>query len=477
MLRIEAGQTCSLFDVVLPQRLRQLPADLAAIDQLLMEDKMLEPLRAHWQKEVEAGQIKSASWGRPTISMQAYVRLMVLKHRYGWGYESLAKEVSDSLHLRQFCGIPLHEEVPDESTVRKLTKRLGSEAVNELSRSLIKMATSERRIRLRAMRCDSTVVEADVKYPTDIGLVGNAIRVLVRTAKKLVAQLPEVTAKVRDRGRAVQTRMRTLSRALRRRSGDAKTAVERLTTEAANRLRATVREAKRVLDQAKQAIEKTCLGSEFGETATRLQQRLVAELEKFLPRAERVREQVRLRFANEKIKDRLVSMFDPDARPIRKGKLSTPTQFGSLVQVTELTANTKRGARGLLLPATIQVGNPTENELLPGTVAQLELIDAGSNLKVAALDGGFTLNATRQALAGTGAEVFIVGSKKNSGSRRHQRRLARYRVGAEGRISHLKRGYGLRRSRLKGEAGVQTWTAWAFLAYNLHTAAALPTRK
>ena len=202
MLRIEAGQTCSLFDVVLPQRLRQLPADLAAIDQLLMEDKMLEPLRAHWQKEVEAGQIKSASWGRPTISMQAYVRLMVLKHRYGWGYESLAKEVSDSLHLRQFCGIPLHEEVPDESTVRKLTKRLGSEAVNELSRSLIKMATSERRIRLRAMRCDSTVVEADVKYPTDIGLVGNAVRVLVRTAKKLVAQLPEVTAKVRDRGRA-----------------------------------------------------------------------------------------------------------------------------------------------------------------------------------------------------------------------------------------------------------------------------------
>jgi len=85
MLRIEAGQTCSLFDVVLPQRLRQLPADLAAIDQLLMEDKMLEPLRAHWQKEVEAGQIKSASWGRPTISMQAYVRLMVLKHRLRLG--------------------------------------------------------------------------------------------------------------------------------------------------------------------------------------------------------------------------------------------------------------------------------------------------------------------------------------------------------------------------------------------------------
>lgn len=475
MLRTEAGQIRGLFDLALPDPLRNLPPDLAQMDELLNDDKMLAPFRAHWNQEVEYGLIISAHWGRPTIPMPMYVRLMVLKHRYGWGYEVLVREVSDSLHLRHFCGIPLHEAVPDESTVRKLTKRLGHGAVDELIGSLINKATGERWIRLRAMRCDSTVVEADVKYPTDIGLVGDAVRVLTRTAKKLVAQLPEVTAKVRDRGRAVQTRMRTLSRTLRRRSGEAQKEVERLTTEAAVRLRATVREAKKVVEQAKRAIVE--IGAELGEQATRLEQSLVAELEKFLPRAERVLEQVRQRFAQEKIKDRLVSMFDPDARPIRKGKLSSPTQFGSVVQVTELTANTKRGARGLLLPPTMRVGNPSENELLPNTAAQLELIDGASKLKVAAVDSGFTLNATRQALAGTGAEVFIVGSKKNSGSRRHQRRLARYRVGAEGRISHLKRGYGLRRSRLKGEAGVRIWMAWAFLAYNLHTAAVLPARK
>jgi IS5 family transposase len=66
--------------------------------------------------------------------------------------------------------------------------------------------------------------------------------------------------------------------------------------------------------------------------------------------------------------------------------------------------------------------------------------------------------------------VFIAG-RQQPGSRRTQRRLGRYRTGAEGRISHLKRGYGLRRSRLKGEAGVRAWTAWAILAYNLDTLA------
>jgi transposase, IS5 family len=63
--------------------------------------------------------------------MRTYVRLMVVKHRTGWGYETLMREVSDSLHLRRFCLIALGEPVPDESTIRKLTRRLGATVVNE----------------------------------------------------------------------------------------------------------------------------------------------------------------------------------------------------------------------------------------------------------------------------------------------------------------------------------------------------------
>jgi hypothetical protein len=50
---------------------------------------------------------------------------MVIKQRTGWGYETLVGEVSDSLHLRRFCLLPLTARVPDESTVRKLVRRLG----------------------------------------------------------------------------------------------------------------------------------------------------------------------------------------------------------------------------------------------------------------------------------------------------------------------------------------------------------------
>jgi len=132
------------------------------------------------------------------------------------------REVSDSLHLRRFCRIPLHERVPDESTVRKLTRRLGPETVAELSRAVIAKAQRETRFHARAVRIDSTVVEADVRYPTDAGLAGDGVRTLAREGRRLRARLSGTELRVRDRSRAVGTRVRAIGRSLRRRTGEAK---------------------------------------------------------------------------------------------------------------------------------------------------------------------------------------------------------------------------------------------------------------
>jgi len=70
----------------------------------------------------------------------------------------------------------------------------------------------------------------------------------------------------------------------------------------------------------------------------------------------------------------------------------------------------------------------------------------------------------------TPKQVFIAG-RQEPASKRTARRLRRYRTGAEGRISHLKRRYGLDRSRLKGDEGQRIWTEWAILSYNSDTLA------
>jgi IS5 family transposase len=449
-----------LWDESLPVEVKALPEDLAALDGLLSDPELLWPLVERWREEFQETGRRVLSEGRPTIPLERYVRLMVLKARYRWGYRSLVAEVSDSIHLRRFCLIALSERVPDESTVRKLTRRIGAETVSELTRALIVKATREKRFRPRAVRIDSTVVEADVQYPTDAGLASAGVRTLAREGRKLAKLVKEKAARVRDRSRSMGRKLRAISRTIRRRSGEAKAEVLALTGDTGELLERSIREARRLA-----ALARRTASGRGGKAKLKAATRL----EELAGRCEKVTRQIKQRVAGEAIKDRIVSLADPDARPIRKGKLGQPTQFGYVTQLAEVTENTRRGARGLILPASTTLGNPGENTLLPGTVAELKRL--GISPREVALDGGFHTELTNTALKDLQPKTVFIAGRQQPGSKRTQRRLRKYRTGAEGRISHLKRRYGMDRSRLKGHEGQQIWTEWAILAYNSDTLA------
>jgi IS5 family transposase len=368
--------------------------------------------------------------------------------------------VSDSLHLRRFCLLPLTQRVPDESTVRKLVRRLGSEVIAELTRAVIGKAQRETRFAARAVRIDSTVVEADIRYPSDGMLALQAARALAREGRRLAGRLRSPSVRVVDRSRRIGKLVRAISRTLARRTGQRTGEVLALNAKAGRALARSVGEARALAARARAAAR--------GRGA-RAKLRAARQLDDLADRCQRVTTQIQQRQRGEKITDRLVSLADPDARPIRKGKLGKPNEFGYVVQLAEVTANTRRGARGFVLPAATAAGNPGENRLLDQTAAELTRL--GLAPREVALDGGFVPGPTGQTLATLApARTFIAG-RAMPDSRRTRRRLARYRTGCEGRISHLKRGYGLRRSRLKGHEGQRIWTGWAILAYNLDTLA------
>jgi IS5 family transposase len=452
MLRLSGGQVESLFDLGLPVEVRELPADLAALDELLGDPALLVPVVAAWAAAARGV-------GRPTIPIERLLRLMVIKQRSGWGYETLAREVSDSLHLRRFCRIALTERVPDESTVRKLVRRLGPEVIEDITRAVIaKATTGERRFVARAARIDSTVIEADIRYPSDLGLAADATQILAREAVLAGELAGPAAPRVRNRSRAVNQRLRKLNRTLAARTGQGKPTALRLTGEAGQLVERSVREARRLAE----VLRRRARGR--GAPAKLAAARRLHEL---ADRAETVAQQIRRRLAGARITERLVSLSDPDARPIRKGKLRSPTEFGYVIQLAEVCENTRRGARGLIVPAASQIGSPNEPDLLPVTAAELDRLRLAP--RELALDGGFFPIGVAEQLPGPD-RVFIAG-RRSAGSRRTDRRLARFRVGIEGRISHLKRRYGLKRSRLKGYRGAKIWTAWAIFAYNLDTLA------
>ena len=460
MLTLLAEQPECLWDDTLPIEVKELPEDLAALDVLLADPAVLWPIVERFRREVLEDRRAVLTDGRPTIAMETYIRMMVLKQRYRWGYRSLVCEVSDSIHLRRFCRISLSERVPDESTIRKLTRRLGPQTVSEITRAMIEAAVREKRFRPRAVRIDSTVIEADIKHPTDAGLASVGVRALAREGRRLARLIGEKKTRVRDRSRAMGRKLRSVARTVRRRSGEAKSEVLELTKQTGELLERSIKEARKLAQAARRKARGR--GAKTKLKAAR-------RLEELTDRCEKVAAQIRQRIAGEKITDRIVSLTDPDARPIRKGKIGKPTEFGYVSQLAEVTEHTRSGARGLILPASHQIGNPSENTLLPGTVAEL------TRLKITpreiALDGGFQPTPTNAALAELGAKTVFIAGHQEGASRHTRRRLARYRTGTEGRISHLKRRYGLDRSRLKGDDGEQIWTEWAILAYNADTLA------
>ena len=135
-----------------------------------------------------------------------------------------------------------------------------------------------------------------------------------------------------------------------------------------------------------------------------------------------------------------------------------------------MTEHTKRGARGLILPASTQLGNPAEETLLARHGRRARAAGDHGRERSPWTAGSSPARPTPRSRTWHPRQVFIAG-RQEPGSKRTQRRLRRYRTGEEGRISHLKRRYGLDRSRLKGDEGRQIWTEWAILAYNTDTLA------
>jgi IS5 family transposase len=81
-----------LWEAILPEELRRLPEELAGVDALLDDSVFFTPFVPFFDPRM----------GRPSTPMETYLRLMFLKFRYRLGFESLCREVSDSITWRQF---------------------------------------------------------------------------------------------------------------------------------------------------------------------------------------------------------------------------------------------------------------------------------------------------------------------------------------------------------------------------------------
>jgi IS5 family transposase len=154
-------------------------------------------------------------------------------------------EVSDPVSWRRLCRIPLDRRVPHPTTLVKVVRRAGPEAIQQLNTALLAKLAGGKLLRARKPRVDTTVVEADVDDPTDADLPEHAVRKLGGLVRRVKARGAASRTRFRDRGRAAGRRMKQLARTMRRRTGVAMGEVDRLTGEVARIAGRTLREVQR----------------------------------------------------------------------------------------------------------------------------------------------------------------------------------------------------------------------------------------
>jgi hypothetical protein len=151
----ETDPQTTIWELLLPEEAKRLPAELARVDAYLDDERFIAPWRALFDRRL----------GRPSVPIDTLLRLLYLKHRYQLGYQSLCREVSDSIGWRRFCRIGLDRPVPHPTTLVKLVRRAGPEVIEQLNTALVAKLVQGKLLRAHKLRVDTTVVEADIDYP------------------------------------------------------------------------------------------------------------------------------------------------------------------------------------------------------------------------------------------------------------------------------------------------------------------------
>jgi IS5 family transposase len=448
----------TLWDAILPEGCLGLPPGLVEVDRLLDDVRFFEAFVPFF----------SARSGRPSIPMETYLRMMFLRFRYKLGFETLCAEVSDSIAWRRFCRIPLDTAVPHPTTLLKITARCGETVISALNEALLVKAAESKLIRLDAVRVDTTVVEANVAYPTDSGLLAKGVARLAVLAARLKAAGLAKRTKFRDRTRSVRRRAHDVAVWLRRRNEDAKEEVLAITGELATIASASVAEARAVAVNARRALTRQGISASGALAA------VIAALETTADAVEQIAAQTRTRLAGE-IPDgaaRVVSLHDLDARPIAKGRLGRPVEFGFKAQVAD-------NVDGIVVDHVVVKGNPSDGPMLVPAISRIKA-RFGRPPKAVTADRGYGEARIDAELGQLGVKTVAIPRRGRPGIARTKvqrgrafAKLVKWRTGSEARISCLKRDFGWRRSLFDGLDGTRTWCGWGVLAHNSVKIAAL----
>jgi IS5 family transposase len=456
MRRIKRQQR-SFADLELERQGVRMEPELAAISQLL-DRKSRELLKAV-AHDLRGG-LNQLGKGRDGMSAEQALRSLVLKQIKNWSFRELRERIADGLTLREFTRFGA-ASVPQHKAFHRASTMLSPQTLRTLNALVVELAIALGVEDARWVRMDTTVSETDIHFPTDSGLLWDAVRVLTRSAGRILEEIPELPERLFNRTRAARRRMQEIHRLTRGERQYLQVPKYRelitITNQVINNVRAVAQAARTVAPQL-----------EF-DVALRVDA-LCAQIKHYAALGEQVVTPTRRRVIEEAsvpADQKLYSIFEPHTDLIKRGKTQKPVEFGHKLFLAE-------GRRGIILDYQVLDGNPIDAvHVKPWLKRHLKRFGARPDL--AAGDRGFYSAANVEALRAGGVALECLpqrGGQKTAARTDHEKsrrfkRAQKFRAGIEGRISVLVRGRGMKRCRFKGKQRFDLFIGLVVLANNL----------
>lgn len=428
----------------------------------IMEDSRIHALI---RKDL-ARYYKDSNDGRRPVPVEVTKRTVVLKRYKKWSYRQTEQEIKDSPMYRYWVRV-YDERVPDYSTINDLERLIQPKTLHGVNHRLVVLAQEYEITQGYRLRLDSSVTESNIHYPTDSSLLVDGVRVLSRLLERAEEALKPTSlpqSVFSDHTRSARRRSRAIGRLSRpgrdkARKPTSDKALRRAYTDLIGIARTSVKQALQVLPAlTADPGNLTAIG-------------LAAQLDEFLPLVEQALDQaVRRILQGEAVPahDKIVSLFEPHAQIIRRGK-SKPkdTEFGHKVRYSEVE-------RGLVTDWQLMPdGNPPDAPYLPPALCQHQKLFGHVPDELSTDRGFYTpendvlahqLGIEHSALPQTGS---LTPERRAYQKQAWFKKAQRFRSGVEGRISVVRRTVQLARCPYHGLDGVERWVGWGIIVANL----------
>ena len=260
--------------------------------------------------------------GAPAKSFRMALGALIIKEMLGISDRETVEQIKENSYLQYFIGMESYssEAAFNASTMVHFRKKIGMELINKINKEIVKNVedvASEKKENEGKLLLDATCTPADIKYPTDIGILNDAREKTEKIIDKLYEEIKE-KRKEKPRTYREVARKEYLAIAKKRRVSKKE------------RRKGTKKQLgyiKRNLSHIEKMIEE---GAKLEKLTKKEQEELVTIGKVYEQQLEMYEKKTN------KVENRIVSVSQPHVRPIVRGKAGKAVEFGAKISASNV---------------------------------------------------------------------------------------------------------------------------------------------